>query len=166
MPLLYLITGNAHVFMAFSVFPELSFDFSIAFNLFMYCFLIFSFISWRFIFSPSGCWQVHISLFQTPSWCHLRQFLLSLLPAVTTGSSWIGWPVSCKGDIADIMGEFPEAISTGACIWFTLLYFTFCGRASRKIGIWLTEFIKNLKLYAEQTKEFLVYNVRQIVGSR
>ena len=36
MPALYLITGNAHVFMAFTVFPELSFDFSIAFNLFMY----------------------------------------------------------------------------------------------------------------------------------
>ena len=34
-PPLYLITGTAHVLMAFTVFPELSFDFSIAFNLFI-----------------------------------------------------------------------------------------------------------------------------------
>ena len=53
MSALYLITGTARVFMAFTVFPELSFDFSIAFSLFMYSFLIFSFISWCFISSPS-----------------------------------------------------------------------------------------------------------------
>ena len=51
-PALYLITGTAHVFMAFTVFPELSFDFSIVFNLFMYSFYIFSFISWCFVSSP------------------------------------------------------------------------------------------------------------------
>ena len=50
--------------------------------------------------------------------------------------------------------EFPGAISAGACIWFTLLYFNFCGIASRKIGIWLTEFIKNLKLNTEKQKGF------------
>ena len=53
MPALYLITGTAHVFMAFAVFSDLSFDLSIAFNLFMYSFFIFSFISWCFIYSPS-----------------------------------------------------------------------------------------------------------------
>ena len=53
MPALYLITGTAREFMAFTVFPELSFYFSIAFNLFMYSFCIFSFISWCFISSPS-----------------------------------------------------------------------------------------------------------------
>ena len=52
MPAMYLITGSAHVFMAFTVYPELSFNFNIAFNLFMYSFFIFS-ISWCFIFSPS-----------------------------------------------------------------------------------------------------------------
>ena len=51
-PALYLITGTAYVFMAFTVFPELSFYFSIAFSLFMYSFLI-SLISWCFISSPS-----------------------------------------------------------------------------------------------------------------
>ena len=38
MSALYLITGTAHVLMAFTVFPELSFDFNIAFNLFIYSF--------------------------------------------------------------------------------------------------------------------------------
>ena len=53
MPAMYLITGTAYVVMAFTVFPELSFDFSIAFNPIMYTFLIFSFISWCFISSAS-----------------------------------------------------------------------------------------------------------------
>ena len=48
MPALYLITGTAHEFMAFTIFPELSFDFSIVYNLFIYSLLIF-FISWYFI---------------------------------------------------------------------------------------------------------------------
>ena len=52
LPVLYLITGTAHVFMTFTVFPELRFKFSIAFSLFMHSFLIFSFISWCFISSP------------------------------------------------------------------------------------------------------------------
>ena len=38
--------------MAFTVFPELSFEFNIAFSLFMYSVMIF-FISWCFISSPS-----------------------------------------------------------------------------------------------------------------
>ena len=52
MPALYLISGTAHVFIFFTVFPELSFDFSIAFNLVIYSFLII-FNSWCFISSPS-----------------------------------------------------------------------------------------------------------------
>ena len=70
------------------------------------------------------------------------------------GSSRFGWAVSCKGDTTDTTGEYPEARSVGVCIWFTLLYFTFCGRASRKIGIWFTEFIKNLKLDTEKQNSF------------
>ena len=50
MPALYLITGTAHTFMAFAVFPELSFYFSIAFNLFMYSFLIFSFLYYHYYY--------------------------------------------------------------------------------------------------------------------
>ena len=38
MPALYLITGTAHVLMAFTVFPELGFDFSVALNFFMHSF--------------------------------------------------------------------------------------------------------------------------------
>ena len=53
LPVLYLITGAAHVFKAFTVFPELSFISSIAFNPFIHSFLIISFLSWCFISSPS-----------------------------------------------------------------------------------------------------------------
>ena len=53
LPVLYLITGTARVFKTFTVFPELNFDSSIAFNPFIHSFLIISFLSWCFISSPS-----------------------------------------------------------------------------------------------------------------
>ena len=62
MPALYLITGTAHVFVAFTVFPELCFDFSIAFNLCIFLFDLFLHFH-VFYFFPFYFPQVFISSF-------------------------------------------------------------------------------------------------------
>ena len=70
MPALYLITGTAHEFMTFTVFPELSFDSSIAFNLLMYSFNVFLFdlllppgvLFLHLLLSPSIDVQFHLCL--------------------------------------------------------------------------------------------------------
>ena len=53
MPALHLITGTGHMFMAFTVFPELSFYFSLAFSLFMYSFFDLLHLLVSFFPSPS-----------------------------------------------------------------------------------------------------------------
>ena len=89
-------------------------------------------------------------------WNNKKKLNIYIVTCRHHGEFPIEWPVGCKGDTTDSTGEFPEAISAGACSWSTLLYYTFCGIASRKIGIWFTEFINSLRLNTDKQKSIWI----------